>query len=103
MWAARCEYIRKLIEPVEFERKMAQFYNESGDNPMIGTGRYAAEHWVHSHPSIEACDLSTSDYIWDYYDIPKVRDGVKLEAAPRYDWNVFSNSMPSRSFLGRYI
>ncbi len=82
---------------------MAQFYNESGDNPMIGTGRYAAEHWVHSHPSIEACDLSTSDYIWDYYDIPKVRDGVKLEAAPRYDWNVFSNSMPSRSFLGRYI
>jgi len=102
MWAARCEYIRKLIEPVEFEWKMAQFYNESGDNPTIGTGRYAAEHWVHSHPSIEACDLSTSDYIWGYNDIPEVRDGFKLEAAPRYDWNVFSGGWDYMKFVDRW-
>ncbi len=97
MWAARCEYIKKLIEPIEFEHKMAQLY-KSGDNAMLGTGRFAAEHWVHSHPSIQACDLSTSDYLWNYDNIPKVHDEFKLEAAPRYDWNTFHFNKILHSF-----
>ena len=56
---------------------------------MIGTGRYSAEHWVHSHPSIQACDLSTSDYLWNNNNIPEVCDEFELQAAPRYDWNTF--------------
>jgi hypothetical protein len=62
MWAARCNYIKLLLDPMQFERNMTQFYNmnKMRDSPSkIGTGRYAAEHWVHSHPSLEACDLST--------------------------------------------
>ena len=26
--------------------------------PWVGTGRYAMEHWVHSHPSVRPCDVS---------------------------------------------
>lgn len=89
MWAARCEYIRKLMDPMLFQQKMAQLYGNHG-NPMIGTGRYAFEHWVHSHPSILPCDLSTSEYIWDYHGLPEQNhDEFKLEAAPRYDRNTF--------------
>mmetsp|Transcript_9996 Transcript_9996/g.14829 ORF Transcript_9996/g.14829 Transcript_9996/m.14829 type:complete len:328 (+) Transcript_9996:94-1077(+) len=83
MWAARCNYIRKLIDPAMFQTSMAQLYH-GGNDPWIGTGRFAAEHWVHSHPTIQACDVSTSDYIWAYRDIPELHDDFKLEAAPRY-------------------
>eukprot|EP00984_Skeletonema_dohrnii_P038784 scaffold42455_cov322-Skeletonema_dohrnii-CCMP3373.AAC.1 len=71
MWAARCNYIRKLINPVMFPKSMAQLYHDAGNDPWIGTGRYAAEHWVHSHPTIQACDVSTSDYNWGYKDLPE--------------------------------
>ena len=91
MWAARCEYIRKLINPMKFQLTMAQLYNTTGENPQRGTGRYAAEHWVHSHPSIQACDLSTSGFVFGYDGIPlkDEDDEFILEAAPRYDWNTF--------------
>ena len=26
-------------------------------NPSVGTGRYAAEHWIHSHPGVMPCYL----------------------------------------------
>ena len=26
--------------------------------PWVGTGRFAMEHWVHSHPSVRPCDVS---------------------------------------------
>jgi len=84
MWAARCNYIRKLINPVMFQTSMAQLYHDAGNDAWIGTGRYAAEHWVHSHPTIQACDVSTSDYVWSYKDLPELHDDFKLEAAPRY-------------------
>jgi hypothetical protein len=62
MWAARCSYIKLLLDPLKFEQKMEQFYiiNKMKESPPeIGTGRFAAEHWVHSHPALKACDLST--------------------------------------------
>lgn len=88
MWAARCSYIQKLIEPTQFQKKMAQLYR-GGNNPFIGTGRFAAEHWVHSHPTIQACDLSTSAFTWAYRRIPSDGDDFKLEAGPRYDYKTF--------------
>jgi hypothetical protein len=62
MWAARCSYIKSLLDPTKFEWIMEQFYtiNRMKDfEHAIGTGRFAAEHWVHSHPTVKACDLST--------------------------------------------
>lgn len=76
---------------MKFQLTMAQLYNTTGENPQRGTGRYAAEHWVHSHPSIQACDLSTSGFVFGYDGIPlkDEDDEFILEAAPRYDWNTF--------------
>ena len=51
----------------------------------VGADRYAAEHWVHSHPSVRPCDLSTSDYTWNYAGIPTGDFEKKLESAPRFE------------------
>jgi hypothetical protein len=88
MWAAKCEYIKQLIDPTEFGVRMDQLYNNKRSH-FIGTGRYAAEHWVHSHPRVHPCDLSTSDYAWNYDGLPAV-DNFTLEAAPRYGWDKLS-------------
>eukprot|EP01082_Thalassiosira_pseudonana_P007088 g6215.t1 g6215 contig22:9008-9673(+) len=52
----------KLIIP-----KVDPFAAKDGQLPSffhrddIGHGRYFYEHWVHSHPSVEPCDLSTDN------------------------------------------
>jgi hypothetical protein len=97
MWAAKCEYIKQLIDPTEFGVRMDQLYNngekaEGEGDPGIGTGRFAAEHWVCSHPRVQPCDLSTSDYAWAYDGLQEV-DKLKLEAAPRYGWDKLSKGL----------
>eukprot|EP00970_Alexandrium_tamarense_P018849 scaffold13555_cov109-Alexandrium_tamarense.AAC.1 len=41
----------------------------------FGHGRYFYEHWVHSHPSVEPCDLSTDNFVWNYNGVPSVPFG----------------------------
>jgi hypothetical protein len=74
----QCSYINQLLPPVQYEQKLRQLaitakqkYNFTSHiyNPMQmngddfwGRGRYAAEHWIGSHPDMRPCDLSrTSD------------------------------------------
>ncbi len=64
MWWARCDYIHNLMDPIAFGPKMnrLQSYLYPGmwfvQNPStLGSERFAAEHWVSSHPSIRALDL----------------------------------------------
>ncbi len=64
MWWARCDYVQNLMDPIAFGPKMnkIQNYLYPGlwfvQNPStLGIGRYAAEHWVCSHPSVRALDL----------------------------------------------
>uniref|UniRef100_A0A7S2A067 Uncharacterized protein n=1 Tax=Ditylum brightwellii TaxID=49249 RepID=A0A7S2A067_9STRA len=86
MWLARCEYIKKLINPLEFNLRMVQVYNpKRKDNSCVGTGRYAAEHWIHSHPSNMPCDLSSDDYTWNYDGVPTSDFEMKLEPAPQFE------------------
>ncbi|KAL3780466.1 hypothetical protein ACHAWO_011789 [Cyclotella atomus] len=90
MWAARCNYIKLLLDPNKFEWEMERFYNISKMkeySAAIGTGRYAAEHWVHSHPAVSPCDLSTGHYAWGYKGIATAE--YKLEQAPRYNKTMF--------------
>jgi len=76
MFAARCEYVVNLIDPIYFKRTMlevaasafldldqAQKWHPNTINPMtlssnprLGTGRYANSHWIHSHPGAAPCD-----------------------------------------------
>jgi hypothetical protein len=70
MWLARCTYIQKLLEPRGFENNMSFVYRMAG-RPYnrisdIGSGRFAAERWVTSHPDLEPCDLYAGHYKYDY-------------------------------------
>ena len=65
MWLARCDYIRKLIDPLQFEETMNSIYSartnttqckrmdDISESSCVGLGRFSAEHWVHSHPSVK--------------------------------------------------
>ena len=66
MWLASCRYIAKLLAPPAFQKGMDAYWGRLGfdkggtlmGTPWVGTGRYAMEHWVHSHPSVRPCDVS---------------------------------------------
>merc|ERR1712129_91196 len=73
MWLARCSYIRKLANPrlfmhnMSFVHDLAQRpFNPSlmWDGAFLGMGRFAAEHWVGSHPDVEPCDVYDGAYRW---------------------------------------
>lgn len=79
MWVARCEYIRRLLPADEsFAAAMARAASRLDANgaasaatlvarPMseycTGQGRFASEHWVHSHPSVRPCDVYDGPYM----------------------------------------
>ena len=66
MWLASCRYIAKLLAPPAFQKGMDAYWGALGfdkggtlmGTPWVGTGRYAMEHWVHSHPLVRPCDVS---------------------------------------------
>eukprot|EP00419_Tripos_fusus_P031259 CAMPEP_0172784976 /NCGR_PEP_ID=MMETSP1074-20121228/205213_1 /TAXON_ID=2916 /ORGANISM="Ceratium fusus, Strain PA161109" /LENGTH=137 /DNA_ID=CAMNT_0013621981 /DNA_START=592 /DNA_END=1004 /DNA_ORIENTATION=- len=69
MWHAKCSHIRRLLPPAVFEQTMNNFFKAHraaaawGSSSLEGFGRYAAEHWVHSHPDTEPCDLYAGSYV----------------------------------------
>jgi hypothetical protein len=85
MWLARCSYIQHLIDPKLFESRMAVF-DYSGNRPScFGQQRYAAEHWIYSHPSAMPCDLCTDQWFtWSYYPMPSHNFHKQLSPAPRF-------------------
>jgi hypothetical protein len=94
MWTARCSYIKGLIPRQQFLECMAQVERlTASNNPAcIGSRRMAAEHWVHSHPSVKPCDLFTDpDFQWRYQYLSSTsgtRPGdFSLQPAPRFAWN----------------
>jgi hypothetical protein len=58
MWAARCSYIKLLMDPRKFKQNMSLLYPDKRKAypEEVGTGRYSA---VHSHPAVSPCDTST--------------------------------------------
>ena len=70
MWRADCAYIRKLLAPRDFaEARLRTLEALSKEDSLgfylcrdvdynKGTGRYAWEHWLGSHPDIRPCDVA---------------------------------------------
>ena len=89
MWLARCEYVGKLMDPDLFSDRMLEYAPGAGD--CQGVGRYAAEHWVHSHPSNAPCDLyGDPQFTWGYEPLPPIGDfEMELQPAPRYPMEVY--------------
>jgi len=56
MWLAECDYVRRLIDPNLFEKLMDKITSNCtshGKENCDGRGRYSAEHWIHSHPTVK--------------------------------------------------
>jgi hypothetical protein len=96
MWLARCSYVRNLLEPSIFHSDMDAVearlvFRPDVHGSCVGKGRFAAEHWVHSHPSVQPCDLyNNSAFFWGYDGLTEYKkEDFQLMTAPRYnvdDW-----------------
>jgi len=80
MWHAQCSHIQKLLPPASFEQTMNNLTAQGGADGvtvdgaphrvlwsvdfMEGGNRYAAEHWVHSHPDTQPCDIYDGEFKW---------------------------------------
>ena len=56
MWLAKCDYVRLLKDPNIFETLMDTFTSNctlKGRLGCDGRGRFSAEHWIHSHPTVK--------------------------------------------------
>ncbi len=102
MWVARCDYVKKLIDPLKFEEAMRTKVNpKEGEESCNGMGRFAAEHWIHSHPGVRPCDLSTSsDFTWAYENVPEGEFEKRLEAAPRFELTKYRKKFYERKYCG---
>jgi len=96
MWLARCSYVQKLIDPNVLKEAMNRviYHNLLADDACIGKGRFAAEHWIHSHPSVSPCDLDrNATYPWAYQHFNDVCPGynfkMELKAAPRFNLSTY--------------
>jgi hypothetical protein len=79
MWLARCHYVRQLLRPSVFAERMESYrpwVNEStNEEHCVGLGRFAAEHWLHTHPYNIPCDLYRPDkYVWGYAGLPVLEE-----------------------------
>lgn len=84
MWAAKCDYVANLIDPSTFQRAMKEKLDCPG-GPCRGCGRFAAEHWIYSHPLVKPCDLfDKPSYTWGYDGVPKEAFVPNKSQAPRF-------------------
>mmetsp|Transcript_12860 Transcript_12860/g.22311 ORF Transcript_12860/g.22311 Transcript_12860/m.22311 type:complete len:355 (+) Transcript_12860:48-1112(+) len=106
MWAARCSYISKLIDPLLFEDAMDMFvakHHDSqcadSDDSCRGLKRFSNEHWVYSHFDARPCDLDSShSYFWGspgeknlqaVVDFVSLAPARVLQPAPRFDFKSY--------------
>jgi hypothetical protein len=88
MWLARCNYVSKLLAPRALQVAMNNVTETQSS--CRGTGRYAAEHWVYSHPAARPCDLYTDPaYTWAYKPVPEGDFRKELKPAPRFSLETY--------------
>jgi hypothetical protein len=91
MWNARCSYITKLYPVLDFEEKITKVVETIfGKNCTqcydwaLGMDRYSIEHWVHTHPHVNPCDVyPNTRYICGYPKEDIVLQPFSLQKAPR--------------------
>ena len=58
---------------------------KGGEAWPLGTWRFAYEHWVHSHPSLRACDVLDHEFQEGYGNLPPTNFEISFALAPRYN------------------
>eukprot|EP00401_Gymnodinium_catenatum_P000726 CAMPEP_0117472766 /NCGR_PEP_ID=MMETSP0784-20121206/8421_1 /TAXON_ID=39447 /ORGANISM="" /LENGTH=373 /DNA_ID=CAMNT_0005266937 /DNA_START=121 /DNA_END=1242 /DNA_ORIENTATION=+ len=100
-FAASCEYVKQLLHPMVFAEKTSalarvarsrksrfHFANNSAKLWVMGTGRYAAEHWIGSHPDIQPCDVSVEREVRYWANHDHVQEEFQWSMFPRSPFNV---------------
>jgi len=118
MWSATCSYVRKLLPPNSFEQRyrqvtgMALVRTVNSKNSftsnwltsredIYGLNRYAAEHWVGSHPSIVPCDVGGQYSSFDYWienNRRNVTEDYKWAMAPRTQGEPIKTEVEEKKF-----
>lgn len=97
MWLARCSYVKNLLNPLIFEVAMEETEYLGDVNKAapwcLGRGRFAAEHWIHSHPSVQPCDVAGDEiaYFWGYNGVPDHEFPFNLSTAPRFPLHAYAS------------
>ena len=101
-FASSCEYVQKLVVPdssleeqmesisrnVQNNRSMHSFQFMYPPQPWnMGTGRYAAEHWIGSHPSLRPCDMSPRSNLRDLFSNYYTNISLQWSMAPRFPYS----------------
>jgi len=92
MWRARCSYVNRLLNPDGFEQSMANASGFTANGARDGTGRYAYEHWVTSHPDLVPCDVyQNKAYTWNYDGLPDPSNSwiPNISLAPRFTYSAY--------------
>jgi hypothetical protein len=105
MWLAHCGYVQNLIDPIQFEDIMntVKWSNNSANTSKkqrlnrrngycVGRDRYAAEHWIYSHPSVKPCDVHPDIRYLAGYGAPNNADQIEwdLKLGLRYNMSTFN-------------
>mmetsp|Transcript_9150 Transcript_9150/g.25749 ORF Transcript_9150/g.25749 Transcript_9150/m.25749 type:complete len:316 (-) Transcript_9150:1729-2676(-) len=96
MWLARCSYVKKLLNPIIFKLAMGNIEYPINVNKAqawcLGRERYAAEHWIHSHPSVQPCDVAGDEinFFWGYSGVPDHKFLFNLSTAPRFPLQAYA-------------
>lgn len=99
MWLAHCSYVNNLMGPFTFYDQMnvvedKLVWKHDTHPSCVGNGRFAAEHWIHSHPNAKPSDVyDNSNFAWGYDGLREYRDGdlSDWQLAPRFpidDWPI---------------
>ena len=90
MWTAKCSYVEKLYPILDFDAAVteiaAHYLTNCSFCPdfSVGSGRYANEHWVHTHPQVNPCDVYTDlEFVAGYPSLGDVLPPFSLSNAPR--------------------
>jgi hypothetical protein len=95
MWTAKCSYIKMLYPIMDFEPEVVRIFGQYMTNCTfcpctncpdysVGTGRYANEHWVHTHPQVNPCDVYANDgFNAGYPKLDDILPPFSLDIAPR--------------------
>ena len=81
-FTAQCSYINKLLPINEFSQRMRQVVSSAqlesttskryeftlldDSSSNLGVGRFASDHWIGSHPSVQVCDLSAKPHLLEW-------------------------------------
>ena len=107
---ASCSYIKDLILPKQFAKRIEDVIQKGTANGRfprlerqreynVGRNRFANEHWIHTHPDCQPCDLVDSPtYMWDY-PTDSVSTTKSWRAAPRFAKEAFFPTLQKRNIL----